>query len=122
MINILIFTGMCLTAVLFLMLFMAHHMVKISQSVTALHVELNKSRIAHALESNAIMSAATKADEPILRPHTPEPSPLSTGFVSKESIDHNYERAKKLVMRGMPLDRELMLSCHMTEEELELLS
>lgn len=46
----------------------------------------------------------------------------SAGFVHKEVIEQNYERAKSLLKRGMPLDRDLMKSCSMTEEEFELLS
>lgn len=51
----------------------------------------------------------------------PKERASSTHFVSKEAIEQNYERAKSLLKRGLPLDRDLMQSCNITEEEFELL-
>jgi hypothetical protein len=68
---------------------------------------------------DALKATPLAATAPLATEIEIPPSPI---FMSKETIEKNYERAKSLLKRGMPLDRDLMKSCQMTEEEFELLA
>ncbi|MFI4918017.1 MAG: hypothetical protein ACHP65_00515 [Legionellales bacterium] len=125
MIEIIIFATICLTVAVSLIGFMCYHMVKMSR----LLIKLNRKLIQNDLLMQLINKKFTDLEpqfnnqlEKIKAISKNHIAPSSTGFVSKEAIEQNYERAKNLVNRGMSLDTELMRSCNMTEEEFELLS
>jgi hypothetical protein len=151
MINIIIFSCFCLTAALFLIGFMCYKVIKMSkslnQSVSKLRSEIGKTHLKfeqlniNFMQNNMMMQLVGKQVSefeakfqeqlhavksiPVAAPvplTTPIETPSSPIFLSKETIEQNYERAKSLLKRGMPLDRELMKSCQMTEEEFELLA
>lgn len=123
MINIIIFSCVCLTAALFLMGFICFNVLKLNAQFNELHQKLIQLDNGIQLIDKKISGLETKFDEhcEVIKSIKKAPT-LSTGFVGKEHIEQNYERVKTLLKRGMPLDRELMQSCSMTEEEFELLS
>ena len=123
MINIIIFSCVCLTAALFLMGFICYNVLKIMTQVNELNQKLTQMDLdMQAFEKN-FASMEAKMLEQFEAQKAIQKAPVSSvGFVGKELIEQNYERAKTLLKRGMPLDRELMASCSMTEEEFELLS
>jgi hypothetical protein len=123
MINLIIFACVCLTAALFLIGFMCYHIVKMSQSLNKLNLKYIQNDMMMQLVGQQFKGLETKFEEQLeTLKAIPKAPPPSAGFMPKEVIEQNYERAKNLLKRGMPLDRELMSSCQMTEEEFELLA
>ena len=123
MINIIIFACVCLTAALFLIGFMCYHVIKMSHSLNKLNIELMKNDMMMQWAGKQFRGLESKFEEQLeTLKSIPKTQSSSAGFIHKEVIEQNYERAKSLLKRGMPLDRDLMKSCSMTEEEFELLS
>lgn len=125
MINIIIFSCVCLTAALFFLGFMCYYIVKMNRLMTNLQLEFVKNAMLMQTVSSNIMEVKLKIEEQfdtLKNISKTSSTPRNTSYVPGESIEHNYERAKNLLKRGVSLDRELMTSCKMTEEEFELLS
>ena len=123
MINMIIFACVCLTAALFLIGFMCYHVVRMTHSLNKLNIELMKNDMMMQWAGKQFHSLESKFEEQLeTLKSLPKTPTSSAGFIHKEAIEQNYERAKSLVRRGMPLDRDLMKSCSMTEEEFELLA
>jgi hypothetical protein len=126
MIAIIIFSCIGLTTALFLMGFMCYHIIKMSRLLTRFNRKLIQNEKTTHVFSKKITELKSHFEEQFetLKVISKKPAPpvSSTSFVSKEVIEQNYERAKNLIERGVIPDRELMESCNMTEEELELLS
>lgn len=126
MITIIIFSCIGLTTALFLFGFMTYQIIKMHRLLTKLNRKLIQNERNLQLFSKKIEDLKSNIEEQFealkaLSKKPPEPLP-STSFVSKEAIEQNYKRAKNLIERGVVPNRELMESCNMTEEELELLS
>lgn len=126
MITIIIFSCIGLTTALFLFGFMCYHIIKMSRLLTRLNRKLIQHERIIRLSSKNVTDLKSSVEEQLealkvisKKPASPVPN---TSFVSKEAIEKNYERAKNLIERGVVPNRELMESCNMTEEELELLS
>lgn len=123
MINVIIFACVCSTAAMFLLGFMCYHIIKMSQSLNKINIELMKNDMMLQLAGKQFSGLESKFEEQLeTLKSIPKTATSSAGFIPKEVIEQNYERAKSLLKRGMPLDRDLMKSCSMTEEEFELLS
>lgn len=123
MINIIIFACVCLTAALFLIGFMCFHVVKMSQSLAKLNLKFVQNDMMMQLVGKQFTGLENKFAEQLeTLKAIPKTAPSSPGFIAREVIEQNYDRAKSLLKRGMPLDRDLMKSCNMTEEEFELLA
>ena len=122
MINIVIFSCICLTAALFTMGFMCYHLVKLGQSLKKLHFKSTQNDLLVQLIHTRFTDLDTTFKEQVETLKTvPQAHSSSAGLTSRELIEQNYERAKSLLKRGLPLDRDLMQSCNITEEEFELL-
>lgn len=126
MIAIVIFSCIGLTTALFLMGFMCYHLIKMNRLLTRFNRKIIQNEKSIHVFSKKITELKSHFEEHFeslkVISKKPAPSVSSTSFVSKEVIEQNYERAKNLIERGVVPDRELMESCNMTEEELELLS
>jgi hypothetical protein len=127
MIPIIIFSCIGLTTALFLMGFMCYHIIKMSRLLTKLNRKLIQNEKIIQLFNKKITDLKSHFEEQFeaLKVISKKPTPAissSSSFVAKEVIEQNYERAKNLIERGVTPDRELMESCNMTEEELELLA
>lgn len=123
MINIIIFACVFLTATLFLLGFMCYQVIKMTQLLAQIKVELMKNDMMMQWAGKKIRELDTKFEEQLeTLKSIPKAQSANPAFMPKEVIEQNYERAKSLIKRGVPLDLDLMKSCAMTEEEFELLT
>lgn len=125
MITIIIFSCIGLTTALFVFGFLCYHIIKMSRLLTKVNRKLVQNERNVQLLSEKITALKGNLEEQFeaLKVISKKPAvPVVNTTLAKESIVQNYERAKNLLDRGVVPNRELMESCNMTEEELELLS
>ena len=104
--------------------FIYYHLNKLSGQLNALKAaNIEQNQIMSAIKGSLIeLDTKMQAQEKILTNLKSGTRSGTANALQSDAIVNNYERAKGLIERGIPVSPSVLKNCNMTEEEIELLA